>query len=164
MPIGRTQPQRSEDGRGPGHAADRPAPIVNPVPGETVESDPATLGTVRGGTGASRGDASGGAERSEASELPSAPGTESKDSKDPVKQDNTLEIIKGEELSTEITKELEPNNVRDELPKYEFPSLELLEEYSTGRHEVSEEELTRNNNKIGRPWRITGSRSMMSRR
>jgi S-DNA-T family DNA segregation ATPase FtsK/SpoIIIE len=148
MPIGRTQPQRSEDGRGQGHAADRPATIVNPVPGETASSDPATLGTVRGGTGASRGDASGGAERSEASELPSAPGTESKDSKDPVKQDNTLEIIKGEELSTEITKELEPINVRDELPKYEFPSLELLEEYSTGRHEVSEEELTRNNNKI----------------
>ncbi len=129
-------------------AATRPAPIVNPVPGETASSDPATLGTVRGGTGASQGDASGGAERSEASELPSAPGTESKDSKDPVKQDNTLEIIKGEELSTEITKELEPINVRDELPKYEFPSLELLEEYSTGRHEVSEEELTRNNNKI----------------
>ncbi len=63
-------------------------------------------------------------------------------------EDKPLEIIKGEELSTEITKELEPINVRDELPKYEFPSLELLEEYSTGRHEVSEEELARNNNKI----------------
>ena len=63
-------------------------------------------------------------------------------------EDKPLEIIKGEELSTEITKELEPINVRDELPRYEFPSLELLEEYSTGRHEVSEEELARNNNKI----------------
>ena len=62
--------------------------------------------------------------------------------------DNSLEIIKGEELSTEITKELEPINVRDELPRYEFPSLELLEEYATGRHEVTEEELIRNNNKI----------------
>ncbi len=91
-------------------------------------------------------------------ELPSATGTESKDpeskdlerkdSKEPEQQENSLEIIKGTELSTEITKELEPINVRDELPKYEFPSLELLEEYSTGRHEVSEEELTRNNNKI----------------
>ena len=113
----------------------------------------ATLGTVRGGTGAERSVASGGAERSEASELPSAPGTESKDpeikdSKEQEQQENSLEIIKGTELSTEITKELEPINVRDELPKYEFPSLELLEEYSTGRHEVSEEELTRNNNKI----------------
>ncbi|MBR0531135.1 MAG: DNA translocase FtsK [Bacteroidales bacterium] len=145
---GRVHPRSAAAEYGLSPAATRPAPIVNPVPGETASSDPATLGTVRGGTGASRGDASGGAERSEASELPSAPGTESKDSKDPVKQDNTLEIIKGEELSTEITKELEPINVRDELPKYEFPSLELLEEYSTGRHEVSEEELTRNNNKI----------------
>jgi len=86
-------------------------------------------------------------------ELPSDTGTESKDpeikdSKEPEQQENSLEIIKGTELSTEITKELEPINVRDELPKYEFPSLELLEEYSTGRHEVSEEELTRNNNKI----------------
>ena len=77
-----------------------------------------------------------------------SPGTESKDSKEPEKKENSLEIIKGEELSTEITKELEPINVRDELPKYEFPSLELLDEYSTGRHEVSEEELARNNNKI----------------
>ena len=145
---GRVHPRSAAAEYGLSPAATRPVPIVNPVPGETASSDPATLGTVRGGTGASRGDASGGAERSEASELPSAPGTESKDSKDPVKQDNTLEIIKGEELSTEITKELEPINVRDELPKYEFPSLELLEEYSTGRHEVSEEELTRNNNKI----------------
>ncbi len=74
-------------------------------------------------------------------------GTKSKDSKDP-EQETSLEIIKGEELSTEITRELEPINVRDELPRYEFPSLELLEEYSTGRHEVSEEELARNNNKI----------------
>ena len=63
-------------------------------------------------------------------------------------EDKPLEIIKGEELSTEITQELEPINVRDELPRYEFPSLELLEEYATGRHEVSEEELARNNNKI----------------
>ena len=76
-----------------------------------------------------------------------SPGTKSKDSKDS-EQETSLEIIKGEELSTEITRELEPINVRDELPRYEFPSLELLEEYSTGRHEVSEEELARNNNKI----------------
>ena len=76
-----------------------------------------------------------------------SPETKSKDSKDP-EQETSLEIIKGEELSTEITRELEPINVRDELPRYEFPSLELLEEYSTGRHEVSEEELARNNNKI----------------
>ncbi|MBQ6254090.1 MAG: DNA translocase FtsK [Bacteroidales bacterium] len=59
-----------------------------------------------------------------------------------------LEVIKGEELSTKVAEELPRINVRDELPRYQFPSLELLEEYSTGRHEVSEEELARNNNKI----------------
>ena len=155
---GRVHPRSAAAEYGLSPAATRPATIVNHVPGETASSDHATLGTVRGGTGAERSVASGGAERSEASELPSAPGTESKDpeSKNPVskdskaqeQQENSLEIIKGTELSTEITKELEPINVRDELPKYEFPSLELLEEYSTGRHDVSEEELTRNNNKI----------------
>ncbi len=145
---GRVHPRSAAAEYGLSPAATRPATIVNHVPGETASSDHATLGTVRGGTGAERSVASGGAERSEASELPSAPGTESKDSKEPEQQENSLEIIKGTELSTEITKELEPINVRDELPKYEFPSLELLEEYSTGRHDVSEEELTRNNNKI----------------
>ena len=150
---GRVHPRSAAAEYGLSPAATRPATIVNHVPGETASSDHATLGTVRGGTGAERSEAIGGAERSEASELPSATGTESKDleikdSKEQEQQENSLEIIKGTELSTEITKELEPINVRDELPKYEFPSLELLEEYSTGRHEVSEEELTRNNNKI----------------
>ena len=59
-----------------------------------------------------------------------------------------LEVIKDESLTTEVKKELPRINVRDELPNYKFPSLELLEEYSTGRNEVSDEELARNNNKI----------------
>ncbi|MBP5218660.1 MAG: DNA translocase FtsK 4TM domain-containing protein [Bacteroidales bacterium] len=59
-----------------------------------------------------------------------------------------LEIIKGEDLKTEVTHELERINVRDELPRYEIPSLELLEEHSGGRYEVSDEELQRNNEKI----------------
>ena len=71
-----------------------------------------------------------------------------KETTDKPSGENSLEIIKKDDLSTEITKELEPINVRDELSRYEFPSLELLEEYSTGRHDVSEEELARNNNKI----------------
>ena len=145
---GRVHPRSAAAEYGLSPAAVRPAPIVNPVPGADGSSDaslrsapplaspsdapvpPLTVPRVAG------------------SDSTVSPGTESKDSKEPEKKENSLEIIKGEELSTEITKELEPINVRDELPKYEFPSLELLEEYSTGRHEVSEEELTRNNNKI----------------
>jgi S-DNA-T family DNA segregation ATPase FtsK/SpoIIIE len=59
-----------------------------------------------------------------------------------------LEVIKDASLTTEVKKELPRINVRDELPNYKFPSLELLEEYATGRNEVSDEELARNNNKI----------------
>ena len=119
----------------------------------------ATLGTLRGGTGAERSDASGGAERSEAVETPSP--SSPKDDKPVISKDipekpvekpetpeGTLEVIKGEELSTKVDEELPRINVRDELPRYQFPSLELLEEYSSGRYEVSEEELARNNNKI----------------
>ena len=61
---------------------------------------------------------------------------------------NTLEVIKGDVLTTDITKELPRINVRDELPDYRFPSLELLDPYSAGRNEVSDEELSRNNARI----------------
>ncbi len=61
---------------------------------------------------------------------------------------NTLEVIKGDVLTTDITKELPRINVRDELPDYQFPSLELLDPYLSGRNEVSDEELSRNNARI----------------
>lgn len=59
-----------------------------------------------------------------------------------------IEVIKGDELTTKVTADLPRINVRDELPNYQFPSLELLDEHSSGRYEVSKEEITRNNNKI----------------
>ncbi len=52
------------------------------------------------------------------------------------------------ELSTDIKKELTRINVRDELPDYQFPLLELLDPYSSSRNEVSDEELSRNNARI----------------
>ena len=117
-------------------------PVEPPRRGMAGETT-ATLGTLRGGTGAERSEASGGAERSEAVEPPSPSGR-----KDDTTPDNTLEVIKGEDLTTKVEEDLPRIDVRDELPKYQFPSLELLEEYSTGRYEVSDEELARNNNKI----------------
>ena len=62
--------------------------------------------------------------------------------------DSGLEIIKGDGFSTDVKKELPRIDVRDELSKYVFPPLDLLKDYSTGRHEVSPEELERNNAKI----------------
>ena len=68
---------------------------------------------------------------------------------EPVEGVKGLEVIKDDSLTTEVKDELLPRiNVRDELPRYEFPSLSLLEEYSSGHNEVSDEELARNNNKI----------------
>lgn len=63
-----------------------------------------------------------------------------------------FEIIKDTPLDTEVTEELKPIDNRldppDGLPGYRFPSLDLLGSHSSGRREVSSEELTRNNNKI----------------
>lgn len=60
---------------------------------------------------------------------------------------NGIEVISSE-LDTNVKKELPRINVRDELDKYVFPSLDMLGDYPDGRHEVSQEELERNNNKI----------------
>lgn len=66
---------------------------------------------------------------------------------DPEETDE-MEVIVGEELSTEVTEELPWIDVRDELERFEFPSLDLLEDYADGKHEVSKEELETNNNRI----------------
>lgn len=58
-----------------------------------------------------------------------------------------LDVIRTD-LQTEVKKDLPRIDVRDELPDYKFPSLDLLKDYQEGRHEVPMEELERNNNKI----------------
>ena len=59
-----------------------------------------------------------------------------------------LEIVTDDGLSAKVTRDLPRIDVRDELEKYQFPPLSLLEDYASGRHEVASEELERNNNKI----------------
>ena len=65
----------------------------------------------------------------------------------------SLEIERGEGLSTEVKKELPRIDNRVDLadgglPNFKFPTLDLLDDYATSRQDVSYEELTRNNNKI----------------
>lgn len=62
--------------------------------------------------------------------------------------DGGFEVINDGNLSTEVQEELPRIDVRAELPKYVFPSLDLLDDYASSRNEISSEELTRNNNKI----------------
>ncbi len=47
-----------------------------------------------------------------------------------------------------VTEELKRIDNRAELERYEFPSLDLLDDYADGQHSVSSEELEINNNKI----------------
>lgn len=84
-------------------------------------------------------------------ELPTEPQAVTLAEKESVPEGN-FEIISDDSLNAEITEELKPIDNRldppDGLPKYKFPTLDLLEAHAGGRREVSSEELTRNNNKI----------------
>ncbi|MBQ9475488.1 MAG: DNA translocase FtsK [Bacteroidales bacterium] len=71
----------------------------------------------------------------------------------PANEGEGPEVIKsGEELTTSVTEELKPYDNRmdppEGLPKFKFPTLDLLQNYSSGRRDVGSEELARNNNKI----------------
>lgn len=60
-----------------------------------------------------------------------------------------IEVVTDEDaLSTDVVEELPRIDMRDELKNYRFPPLELLDDYEKLRHEVSQEELKRNNYKI----------------
>ena len=60
-----------------------------------------------------------------------------------------MEVIRDEEgLSTEIKEPLPRIDVRDELPQFKMPPLDILETYTAAKQDVSSEELIRNNNKI----------------
>ncbi len=106
-------------------APKRPAPDTVPAVAEPVAPDAGSAGSASG-------------ESSRVSPKP--------DNKDA--GGSSMEVIKGEKLSTDVKTELERINVRDELPDYSFPSLELLDTYSSGRNDVSDDELARNNARI----------------
>ena len=65
-----------------------------------------------------------------------------------LRSDAGVEVIKGQEISSEVTKDLPRIDNREELENYKFPPLDLLNDYQDGRYEVAPEELERNNNKI----------------
>lgn len=59
-----------------------------------------------------------------------------------------IEVIRGEEIVTPVTEELPRFDNRQELERFEFPSLDLLKDYADGQHKVSQQELDINNNRI----------------
>lgn len=59
-----------------------------------------------------------------------------------------LEVIQGEHFTEDIQEELPRIDNREELERFEFPSLDLLKDYAEGQHKVSQQELDINNNRI----------------
>ena len=62
--------------------------------------------------------------------------------------DEGIEIIRTYDPEAVVTEELERIDNRAELERYEFPSIDLLDDYADGQHTVSKEELEINNNRI----------------
>ena len=126
-------------------------PVAEPVVRQGSPTVEATEPAVRTGSSVTgtTGVAKASALRAQDSTLRQAQGAE-RETPQPVAEpaEKSMEVVKGSKLSTEIKKELPRINVRDELPDYKFPSLELLDSYSSNRNEVSDEELVRNNNRI----------------
>lgn len=126
-------------------------PVAEPVVRQGLPTIEATEPAVRTGSSVTgtTGVAEASALRAQDSTLRQAQGAE-RETPQPVAEpaEKSMEVVKGSKLSTEIKKELPRINVRDELPDYKFPSLELLDSYSSNRNEVSDEELVRNNNRI----------------
>lgn len=126
-------------------------PVAEPVVRQDSPTIEATEPAVRTGSSVTgtTGVAEASALRVQDSTLRQAQGPE-RETPQPVAEpaEKSMEVVKGSKLSTEIKKELPRIDVRDELPDYQFPSLELLDSYSSNRNEVSDEELVRNNNRI----------------
>ena len=89
----------------------------------------------------------------EPEEAPKAPRKRKTVVTQPVQEgEGTFEIVTDETLEEEVKEPLPPIDNRldppDGLPKYKLPDISILGDYANARHEVSQDELNRNNNKI----------------
>jgi len=62
--------------------------------------------------------------------------------------EGTFTVQTDDTLEQKVHEPLPRIDNRDELPKYKFPKLDILGDYLNARHEPSQDELNRNNNKI----------------
>ena len=59
-----------------------------------------------------------------------------------------IDVVRDDALSVDVVQELPRIDNREELERYEFPSLDLLGDYSDKQHTVSQRELDINNSRI----------------
>ena len=75
-----------------------------------------------------------------------------REKKEEGEEGENLTVVTDDTLEQEVKEPLKPIDNRldppDGLPYYKVPSIDLLGDYANARHEVSQDELSRNNNKI----------------
>ena len=59
-----------------------------------------------------------------------------------------ITVVTDNTVTDKVTQQLERIDIRDELPNFKFPSLDMLETHNFGKHSIPKDELDRNNNKI----------------
>lgn len=69
-------------------------------------------------------------------------------SDDTDREEVPMEVIMKDNINTEVIEDLPRIDNRQELERYQFPPLDLLDDYSSGKHMVSQQELETNNNRI----------------
>ena len=80
------------------------------------------------------------------------PKTDDTEEENAEEEEPGINVVTDDTLEQEVKEPLKPIDNRldppDGLPKYKTPSLDILGDYANARHEVSQDELSRNNNKI----------------
>ena len=66
----------------------------------------------------------------------------------PAEAEGTFTVETDDTLDQKVREPLPRIDNRADLPKYKFPTLDILGDYLSARHEPSQDELNRNNNKI----------------
>ena len=93
-----------------------------------------------------------GADEEEDTELEDGKPEEEKKKKEKTDDKPGITVVTDDTLEQEVKEPLKPIDNRldppDGLPYYKVPSIDILGDYANARHEVSQDELSRNNNKI----------------
>ena len=78
----------------------------------------------------------------------STPHPEEVNSEPATEAEGTFTVETDDTLDQKVREPLPRIDNRADLPKYKFPTLDILGDYLSARHEPSQDELNRNNNKI----------------
>ncbi len=80
--------------------------------------------------------------------VPAEPEPPVEEGKEEGPEEGGITVVTDDTTTDQVTEQLPRIDIRDELPNFKFPSLDLLETHNFGKHSIPKDELDRNNNKI----------------